>query len=150
MATTWFRNKTHGLSRTPAYVSWKTMLYRCYKPKNASYKHYGGRGILVCGRWRESFENFVEDMGQPLKGYQLDRIDNKGDYEPSNCRWTTPKINSNNKRTNKFINYKDVVYTLAQLAEKLCLSKQVLSKRLKSGKDIDTPLMLCRSHRRCI
>ena len=79
------------------YRAWKTMRNRCNNTNYHSYHRYGGRGIKVCGRW-DSFEYFFEDMGRaPAPNYQLDRIDNDSNYTPSNCRWVTPKENSNNR-----------------------------------------------------
>jgi len=75
------------------------MKERCYKPKDSRYKWYGARGITVCDRWLESFENFRDDMLSTWKpGLTLDRIDNDGNYEPSNCRWTTKSEQSFNRR----------------------------------------------------
>lgn len=89
----------HGMADTPIYIRWKAIKTRCYNPNSTHYKHYGGRGIKMCDRWFNSFENFYEDMGEPpTPKHQLDRIDNDGDYEPSNCRWATPLENVNNQR----------------------------------------------------
>lgn len=80
----------HGWANTPTYWSWNAMRSRCYDPRNASYQGYGGRGITVCDRWRDSFEAFLEDMGErPSKDYSIDRIDPSGNYESANCRWLT-------------------------------------------------------------
>lgn len=87
----------HGMNGTPTYNTWKCMVARCTNPKQTNYKDYGGRGIKICAAWRK-FENFFSDMGIRPDGTQIDRKNNNGNYEPSNCRWVTPKENSNNRR----------------------------------------------------
>lgn len=90
----------HGKTESLTYNTWRCMKARCTREKNENFKLYGGRGIQVCERWK-IFENFLQDMGERPAGYQLDRINNDGDYEPNNCRWVTPKENSNNRRPRK-------------------------------------------------
>jgi len=92
--------ESHGMLKSPEYKAWNHIIQRCTNPKNKSYKDYGGRGILVCGRWRDSFSAFLEDMGKkPFSKAQIDREENNGNYEPSNCRWVSPSKNNQNKRT---------------------------------------------------
>lgn len=74
--------------RDPTYLSWKGMKARCNNPNNPKYHRYGGRGIRVCDSWRV-FENFLEDMGPRPTGMTLDRVNNEGNYEPGNCKWST-------------------------------------------------------------
>lgn len=79
---------------------------RCYTPTDAKFQHYGGRGITVCERWLNSFENFLSDMGERPPGLTLDRIDTNGNYEPGNCRWATPLVQSRNRRFCKAAGYR--------------------------------------------
>lgn len=90
--------RTHGLSRTPTHNTWVNMIQRCTNPNHTFFAEYGGRGISVCARWRDSFAAFLADMGERPEGTTLDRIDNNGHYEPQNCRWATPTTQVRNSR----------------------------------------------------
>jgi hypothetical protein len=92
-------SSNNGVKKTSReYNSWGSMKNRCYNPKNNRWNSYGGRGIKVCDRWLNSFENFLEDMGERPNGCSIDRIDPNGNYEPNNCRWATSKEQGKNKR----------------------------------------------------
>lgn len=86
---------------TREYNTWTSMIARCSNPKAPKYKLYGKRGINVCKRWKENFENFLDDMGLRPKGMTIDRINPDGNYELDNCRWATPIEQRHNRRSKK-------------------------------------------------
>lgn len=136
------RNKTHGLcvDNSRLYNIWHSMKQRCYYNKNTSYPNYGGRGIGMCDEWKNNFKSFYDWAIE--SGYQenakrgqctIDRIDVNGNYEPSNCRWTTIKEQSRNKRTNHFITCNGQTKTMAEWSEIMGLSHTTIYDRLKAG-----------------
>jgi hypothetical protein len=141
------RNKTHGKTYDSIYIVYRNMLVRCVDKNNKQYPNYGGRGIIVCDRWLESFENFYADMGDPpTSKHQIDRIDNNGPYSPENCRWVTAKENGRNKRTCNFISYKGEIKTLTECAEDKGMLRKTLHNRIyRSGwsieKALETPVI---------
>ena len=116
----------------PEYNAWVGMKNRCFNKSNIDvYPNYGGRGITVCGRWINSFPNFLHDMGvKPSKKHTLDRINNDGNYDPSNCRWSTMTEQQNNKRNNVLIEYLGELKTLPQWAKLFDLNKKTLGARI--------------------
>lgn len=102
------RSVKHRKTGTKEYRSWQSMKRRCYSKSNNKYKDYGGRGILICDRWKKSFECFIDDMGEcPSKEHSLDRIDVNGNYEPLNCRWATHLQQAANRTNNHWIKFKE-------------------------------------------
>jgi hypothetical protein len=133
-----FNTLKHGLTGTTEYISWRHMLSRCYNTNNLKYPIYGGRGITVCERWLNSFENFFEDMGNKPKGtgkshYTLGRIDNDGNYTPENCEWQTPEQQSNNRSSCKSITIDGVTLNRTQWIKKLGLNYNTVVGRISKG-----------------
>jgi hypothetical protein len=127
------RNTTHGLSRTRTYRAWEAMRHRCENPSATTWPKYGGKGITVCERWK-SFENFLADMGQaPSDRHSIDRIDFKGNYKPSNCRWATMREQQNNRSSNRRITAFGRTQTLQQWSRETGFAH-------KNGWDVETAL----------
>lgn len=133
------RMTKHGHSRTLEYRSWAGMIRRCTNPENKSYPNYGGRGITVCDRWRNSLETFLEDMGPaPSPSHTIERVDNNGDYCPENCIWATRDVQANNKRNVPLIEHCGGWRTLSDLAQASGVQKGTLRARIqRSGWDVD-------------
>lgn len=105
--------------KSPTYRAWQSMKQRCLNPRCHNYRLYGGRGITICDRWVNSFENFLADLGErPGDGYSLDRIDVNGDYEPGNCRWANKVEQARNRRDSAYVEIEGVPYLVMELAEK--------------------------------
>ncbi len=120
----------HGMCGSSLYTIYKNMLARCCNPKSNNYKNYGGRGIKICKRWLDSFENFYADMGDRPKGKTLDRIDNDGDYCPENCQWSTMHQQQRNKRNNLIIEYDGERMCLKDWAKKIGIHSTSLKERI--------------------
>lgn len=136
---------THGMRFSPEWRTWRHIKDRCYNPNTERYPHYGGRGIKVCDRWLNSFENFYADMGKKPEGYSIERINIDGDYSPENCKWIALRDQANNKKNNKFVTFKGKTQTVAQWAEELGFNKQTLYSRLNGygwsvEKSLTTPI----------
>lgn len=136
------RSTKHNMRYSRIYNTWRSMRSRCSNPKNPAYKNYGGRNIKVCDEWQNSFKAFYE---WSLKnGYKddltIDRINNDGNYEPSNCRWVDRKIQNNNTRHNRLITYQDKTMNISQWAEYVGLTYSCLKTRLYNGWSIEKAL----------
>lgn len=124
--------KVHGMSGHPLYGTWKNMVDRCYDVNFHQYPDYGGRGITVCERWRNSVILFVEDMGErPFPKAQIDRKRNNEGYSPDNCRWSTSKENNRNRRNNRIITFGGKTHCLAEWSEILGLPVSTIKGRLR-------------------
>lgn len=126
--------------RTPTYQSWTNMRQRCNNPNAPGYEYYGGRGIRVCERWNKSFEEFLLDMGDRPVGATIDRIDPNGDYEPSNCRWSTNDEQANNKRSNHCLSFNGKNQTVSQWAKEKGILPNTLLFRIRRGWPIEKAL----------
>ena len=129
--------KKHGEGNvgqtTPEYKTWVALRSRCLSNTNRSYPQYGGRGITVCARWN-SYENFLHDMGRkPSPRHSIDRIDNNGNYEPSNCKWSTKKEQASNRRNSHFVLVNNKKMTVSEFARSMKINPQTLEARLKKG-----------------
>jgi hypothetical protein len=132
----------HGHSRqaetSQVYNAWLSIKARCYNPSRARYEHYGGRGITVCDRWLESFENFLEDMGEcPSPDHSIDRIDVNGNYCPENCKWATKEEQANNKTSTIRLLYNNEVYSMTQLCRHLNLPYNSVHWKYYRGDNIE-------------
>ena len=137
------RNTKHNnckrIGRSKAYSTWSSIKKRCYNFNQSNYERYGARGIKVCDKWVESFENFLEDMGEPPTAeHSIDRINNNGDYEPSNCKWSSVEEQANNKRNSIIITFNNKKQTLAQWCRELNLNYKSTYKKVRNNKSIES------------
>ena len=131
---------------TTEYNSWKKMKCRCYNPRQDGYDIYGGRGIVTCSWWRDSFMNFLNDMGaKPSQTHSVDRIDGDGNYScghcnecmanewNANCRWATPQEQMDNSKRSTMLSHEETTLSIRGWAKKLGVSKSGIIYRLKQG-----------------
>lgn len=122
--------KTHGMSGSPTHRSWKSIKQRCYNSKNKDFYRYGGRGIVICSGWRNSFQSFLADLGEkPDRSMKIERIDNNGHYScghceecvrngwPANCRWATAVEQSRNTKRNIILRFNGRDVTLMEYSQ---------------------------------
>lgn len=129
-------NTTHGKSKTREYRTWAGIKERCYSPKKPVYKHYGGRGIKVCDRWLESFENFFEDMGlKPSPKHSIERKNTNGNYEPSNCVWATQLEQMHNFGKNVNVEINGEIKCIAEWARGVNMKEATFRARIRAGWD---------------
>lgn len=126
---------THGDTKrglhSAEYRSWRHMRERCTNPNTEQYPNYGGRGISICERWRDSFENFLADMGRrPVGTKSIERKDTNGNYEPQNCKWAGWLEQANNTRKNRHLSFGGKTQTLAQWARETGLDPRKIRKRV--------------------
>lgn len=128
-------NTTHGESlrhtTSPELNSWSNMMQRCYNVRHEKYALYGGRGIVVCERWRSSFPSFLADLGRkPSPRHTLDRINVDGNYEPGNCRWATAREQTLNRRATRWITFGGQTKCLEDWARDIGIGPVALSRRI--------------------
>ncbi len=128
---------THGHTvnyrKSREYRSWQMMKHRCHNPRYTQFRDYGGRGIAVCPRWRDSFEDFLADMGPRPVGTSIDRIDKNGNYEPSNCRWATEQEQKRNTRRNVLMTFNGKTQCLTDWAAESGIPYKTLEARRRYG-----------------
>lgn len=123
------------------FSSWRNINRRCSDPAYQQWKDYGGRGIRVCDRWRESFANFLADMGpRPSREHSIDRIDNSKNYEPTNCRWATRVEQMRNMRRNRWIEFRGETLLISDWAKRLNVPCHTITMRLSRGWSVERAL----------
>lgn len=133
--------RTHGMSKTPIYKIWAGMIKRCEDSNDKRYDRYGGRGIKVCERWRNSFGEFYLDMGdRPSPNHSIDRIDNDGNYEPSNCRWATDVEQANNRRSTRLMTFNGITKSMAEWSRATGVAYSQIKMRLMRGCSVEEAL----------
>jgi len=131
------RRTTHGCRYTTEYKIWDGIKQRCLNSNDKAYPMYGGRGITICERWLQSFDNFLSDIGpRPDADHTIDRIDNDGPYSPDNCRWATWHEQNNNQRSNRLLEYNGRTLTMAQWARVLGINYKTFKWAIHRGETV--------------
>lgn len=143
-------NESHGHTKkqpggkrfaTSEYNTWQQMKARCHVVSSSGFHKYGAKGITVCDRWRNSFEDFIADMGRkPSPQHSIDRIDCAGNYSPENCRWATPFEQMNNTTKNFRVEFSGRIQTLAQWSRESGIDAEIISLRIRSGWPVEKAL----------
>lgn len=137
-----YQNARHGMTDRPLYQVWRQMIARCHSLRHKQFADYGGRGITVCARWRESFEMFAKDMGpRPSPRHSVDRIDNNRGYELGNARWATQREQSLNTRANVFLEFQGERRTQTEWAEITGIGLMTIRRRLERGWGVEKALL---------
>lgn len=131
------RESSHRMSGSREYNVWKGIKQRCTNPSHTHYASYGGRGIMMCDEWLNSFETFLADMGPRPEKMTIDRIDNDKGYSKENCRWASQKQQSNNVRNNTLVEYRGKEYTAMELSEIASVDYATLLWRIGKGWEIE-------------
>ncbi|HZW02802.1 MAG TPA: hypothetical protein VFF68_02650 [Anaerolineaceae bacterium] len=136
--------RTHGATTgktwSRAYTIWHGMRQRCLNPRNPSFPQYGGRGIAVCEEWKDSFEAFLADMGEPPEGHSINRINNDGPYSKENCAWASNEQQQRNKTSNRMITFRGKTKSLADWSEEVGIPYFALHARFRRGWSVEKAL----------
>lgn len=132
---------THGMTDSPEYRAWCHMKERCSNPRVHNFHRYGGRGIRVCERWIDSFENFLADMGErPSPRHTLERKDRDKGYEPGNCTWATSREQALNRHTNRILTFRGEAKPLTVWCDAFGISPKIVGTRLRRGWTVERAL----------
>lgn len=139
--TCYCHREKSGRSQTPEYQSWNAMIGRCHRPNSTAYPRYGAVGVTVCDRWRESFANFLADMGlKPSPQHTIERKRNEEGYHPDNCVWATPKEQARNRRTTRLLTAFGRTQSMKQWAVEYGLDPSMFRRRLQNGTPVEEAL----------
>ena len=130
---------THGKTGTDLYKKWTSMKSRCYNPNSTGYRNYGGRGITTCDEWRMdfmSFYNWANENGYK-EGLTIERVDNDGKYEPSNCKWITSKEQRRNQRKSRWITVDGISKIQQEWADQIGISEVCIIQARQKGKNVE-------------